>query len=205
MIPGPTIIISCPHYGQYAKRQTLISFNTFGAQLWSDAKRITPMKPESPGLVLCKKCNQFYWTKDARKVTEINNSAEQKEKYRNVDFIEFPNFHQYFKALETIPDEKFLRIRIWQSFNDYFRYGKEKEITQDLQDLNITNLYALLNLLDESDQNDLLMKAEILRNLGWFEESKQLLDRIKESGLLEIKNKFLVEINNQNKLVFQLF
>jgi len=205
MIPGPVFIISCPHCGKSAKKQTLISSNTFGAQLWSDARRFAPMKPESPSLVLCKKCNQFYWTKDAKKMTEINNSAEQKEKYRNVDFIEFPTFHQYFKALETIPDEKFIRIRIWQSFNDFFRNGKEKEITQDLQDLNSTNLCALLKLLDESDQNNLLMKTEILRNLGWFEESKQLLDRIKDSGLLEIKNKFLVEINKQNNQVFQLF
>jgi len=78
MIPGPTIIISCPHCGQYAKKRTLNSFNTFSAQLWSDAGQIAPMKPESPSLVLCKKCDQFYWLKYARKVAEINNSAELK-------------------------------------------------------------------------------------------------------------------------------
>jgi len=106
--------------------------------------------------------------------------------------------------LETIADEKFIRIRIWQSFNDYFRKGKEKEITQDMQDLNAENLTALLKLLDESDQNDLLMKAEVLRNLGWFVESKQLLDKINDVGLMQIKVKFLVEINKQNKQVIQL-
>jgi len=106
--------------------------------------------------------------------------------------------------LETIADEKFIRIRIWQSFNDYFRKGKEKEITQDKQDLNAENLTALLKLLDESDQNDLLMKAEVLRNLGWFVESKQLLDKINDVGLMQIKAKFLVEINKQNKQVIQL-
>jgi len=106
--------------------------------------------------------------------------------------------------LETIADEKFIRIRIWQSLNDYFRKGKEKEITQDKQDLNAENLTALLKLLDESDQNDLLMKAEVLRNLGWFVESKQLLDKINDVGLMQIKAKFLVEINKQNKQVIQL-
>jgi hypothetical protein len=106
--------------------------------------------------------------------------------------------------LETIADEKFIRIRIWQSFNDYFRKGKEKEITQDKQDLNAKNLTALLKLLDESDQNDLLMKAEVLRNIGWFVESKQLLDKINDVGLMQIKVKFLVEINKQNKQVIQL-
>ena len=205
MIPGPPIIISCPHCGQYAKKQTMISYNTFGAQLWSDAKRITPMKPESPSLVLCTKCDQFYWVKDARKVAEIKNSAELKEKYSNVEFIEFPTFHQYFKALETSPDEKYIRIRIWWSYNDYFRTGKGKKITQDMQDLNTKNLTALLKLLDESDQNDLLMKAEILRNLGWLHESKLLLDRISDGDLAWVKEKFLVEINNQNRQTFRLF
>ena len=205
MIPGPIIIISCPHCGQYAKKRTLISFNTFSAQLWSDAKRIAPMKPEFPSLVLCKKCDQFYWVKDAKKIAEVTNHSEQKDKWSAVEFIEFPTFHQYFKALETIPDEKFIRIRIWQSFNDYFRKGKDKDITQDMQDLNTENLYALIKLLDESDQNELLMKVEILRNLGWFDESKLLLDTISNVDLMQIKDKFLVEINKQNMQVFQLF
>jgi len=205
MIPGPPIIISCPHCGQYAKKRTLISGNTFGAKLWSDGKKIAPMLPDFPNLVVCSKCNQFYWVKDAKKVAEIKNSAELKEKYSNVDFIEFPTFYQYLKALETIPEEKFIRIRIWWSYNDYFRMGKGNEVTQDMQDLNTKNLTVLLKLLDESDQNDLLMKVEILRNLGWLDESKLLLDRISDSDLAWVKEKFLVEINNQNKQTFRLF
>lgn len=46
MLPGPTIIIACPLCGQYAKKRTIISGNTFGAKLWSDGKRISPMLPE---------------------------------------------------------------------------------------------------------------------------------------------------------------
>jgi hypothetical protein len=204
MIPGPPIIISCPQCGQYAKKRTLISGNTFGAKLWSDGKKIAPMLPDFPNLVVCSKCDQFYWVKDAKKIAEIKNSAELKEKYSNVEFIEFPTFHQYFKALETIPDEKYIRIRIWQSYNDYFRQGNEKDVTQDMQDLNAKNLLALLKLLGELNQNDLLMKAEILRNLGWFDESKQLPDRIIDVDLMQIKDKFLIEINKQNKQAFRL-
>ena len=205
MIPGPTIIISCPHCGQYAKKRTLISGNTFGAKLWSDGKKIAPMLPDFPNLVVCSKCDQFYSVKNAKKIAEIKNSAELKEKYSNVEFIEFPTFYQYLKALEKIPDERYIRIRIWWSYNDYFRNDHENKITPDMHDLNAKNLLALLKLLDESDQNDLLMKAEILRNLGWFEESKLLLDRISDGDLAWVKEKFLVEINNQNKQVFRLF
>ena len=94
---------------------------------------------------------------------------------------------------------------MWQSYNDYFRQGKETEVTQNMHDLNVKNLLALLKLLTESDQNDLLMKAEILRNLGWFDKSKQLLDRISDSNLMQIKDKILFEINKKNKKVFRLF
>ena len=205
MIPGPTIIISCPHCGQYAKKRTLISGNTFGAKLWSDGKKIAPMLPDFPNLVVCSKCDQFYWVKDAKKIAEVTNYSEQKDKWSNAEFIEFPTFYQYFKALKTIPDERYIRIRIWWSYNDYFRMGKGKEVTQDMLDLNTKNLTALLKLLDESDQNDLLMKAEILRNLGWFEESKLLLDRISDGDLAWVKEKFLVKINKQNKQTFRLF
>lgn len=94
---------------------------------------------------------------------------------------------------------------IWQSYNDYYRQGNEKNITKDMKDMNVKNLLALLKLLGESDQNDLTMRAEILRNLGWFEESKLILDRINDVGFKELKDKFLVEINKQNKQVFRLF
>jgi hypothetical protein len=71
--------------------------------------------------------------KDARKVAEVSNHSEQKDKWSNVEFIEFPTFFQYLKAFETILKERYIRIRIWQSINDYFRKGKEKEITRDMQ------------------------------------------------------------------------
>jgi hypothetical protein len=62
-----------------------------------------------------------------------------------------------------------------------------------------------LTLLKESDENDLLMKAEVLRNLGRFEESRLLLDKVNNPDLIEVKKKFLAEINNKNSQVFQLF
>ena len=49
------------------------------------------------------------------------------------------------------------------------------------------------------------MKAEIYRNLGQFEESKRLLDRISNVDLIQVKEKLLNEINKKNKQVFQLF
>jgi len=74
-----------------------------------------------------------------------------------------------------------------------------------MESLNTENLILLLTLLNEADENDLLMKAEVLRNLGRFEESRLLLDKVNNPDLIEVKDKFLAEINNKNKQVFQLF
>ena len=45
------------------------------------------------------------------------------------------------------------------------------------------------------------MKAEVHRNLGKFEESRELLNRINDPQIVWVKDKFLQEINNQNKRV----
>jgi hypothetical protein len=205
MILGPTIIISCPHCGQFAKKRTLISGNTIGSQLWSDGKKISPMLPEFPSLVLCKKCDRFFWVKEAKTVEEVNDHRELDTKYGDIDFVEFPSFRQYFKALETITAEKYIRLKIWWSYNDYFRESHENEITLEMMNLNTKNLIALLKILDEADDNDLLMKAEIFRQLGWFDESRELLNRMSNNSLAGVKQKILVEICRQNDQLFRLF
>jgi hypothetical protein len=205
MIPGPTIIISCPHCGQLAKNKTLISGNTFGSQLWSDGKKISPMLPEFPILVLCKKCDQFYWVKETKEIERLSENDISDKKWDVIDYLEFPSFHEYFKALETITAEKYIRLKIWWSYNDYFREGHENDITPDMKKLNTENLIGLLKILDETDDNDLLMKAEIFRQLDWFDESRQLLNIMDNTDLAWVKEKLLVEISKQNEQVFRLY
>jgi hypothetical protein len=50
------------------------------------------------------------WVKDAKKVTEVANNADLKEKMEDADYIEFPTFHQYVKTMESIDDEKFKEL-----------------------------------------------------------------------------------------------
>ena len=205
MIPGPTIIISCPHCGQFAKKRTIISGNTFGSQLWSDGKKISPMLPEFPNLAICKTCDQFFWVKEAEEIERLDEYKHPDKKWEVVDYVESPSFHQYFKALETISAERYIRMKIWWSYNDYFRNGNQNEITPEVKELYTENLIVLLKILDEADDNDILMKAEIFRQLGWFDESRELLNRMINNSLAGVKEKILVEICRQNDQVFRLF
>jgi len=74
-----------------------------------------------------------------------------------------------------------------------------------MQKLNTENLIVLFKILDEADDNDLLMKAEIFRQLSWFDESRQLLNRMSNADLALVKEKLLVEISRQNDQVFRLY
>lgn len=204
MIPGFPITISCPHCRYLAYRETVMSRNNLRAKHWSDGKITAPMWPEFPELVLCEKCDNFYWVRQALIVYDFPGEEEAEKKQDKINFLKFPTFFQYFRALDTIPDEHYIRIRIWYSFNDYFRKGKEDQITKEMKELNYENLEKLLNLTNELYDSDILIKAEILRNLGRFEESHKMLEKVTDPDLIEVKDKYLVEIEKKNKNLFQV-
>jgi hypothetical protein len=74
-----------------------------------------------------------------------------------------------------------------------------------MEKLNNENLIKLLKILDGTDNNELLMKVEILRNLGQFDESRDLLKRMNKPKFDWIKDRMIAEINMQNKKVVQLY
>jgi len=74
-----------------------------------------------------------------------------------------------------------------------------------MHEKNTENLTALLKLINETDDEELLMKAEVCRNLGLFDESKALLNRIADPDLSWAKDKLLSKINSQNKRVIRLY
>lgn len=205
MIPGPIMIISCPICGFKGEKKSLISGNTFGAELWSDGKRIAPMLPEYPSFVKCRKCGSFFFTKGKDAQDKFSWSDKGKDKKPEIDFLEFPSFLEYFEALGTDVSEKFLRWMAFHSYNDYIRNNKENEITMDMRDLYFDNLKSLLYLLSEDDQNELFTIIEINRQLGRIEKCKELLDKVDDEKQRSIKSMFSREINNKNTRLFRLY
>ncbi len=49
-----------------------------------------------------------------------------------------------------------------------------------------TNLEALAPLLDEGDENNRFMKAEVLRELGEFESATQVLSRVRSDEVAAV-------------------
>ena len=204
MIPGPVLIIPCPICSFPGKKRTLVSGNTFGADVWSDGKKIAPMLPEYPWLVKCKNCSKFFYTNDSKAVRSINWDDEDRKKWDNIEFFDFPTFEEYFEALGTDVNEKFLRWKAFQSYNDLIRNKKEDEITMDMRDLYFDNLKSLLYLLSEDDPAELFTAIEINRQLGRFEKCLALLNRVDSQKDAQIKSLFLKEVEANNTRLFKL-
>lgn len=204
MIPGPVLIIPCPICSFPGKKRTLISGNTFCAELWSDGKKIAPMLPEYPWIVKCKNCSKFFYTNDSRAIHSIHWDDKDSKDWDHVEFFVFPTFEEYFEALGTEVSEKYLRWKAFQSYNDLLRNNKEDSITLDMRDLYFDNLKSLLYLLSEDDLKELFTVIEINRQLGRFEKCKELLNKVDDLKNDQIKSLFLKEVGNKNTRLFRL-
>jgi hypothetical protein len=205
MTTGPNMIIECPHCGHPAKKRTYFSFNTFGGILWSDGKQTAPMKPEFPDFIFCKKCDSFFWLKDAKEICPEEDSKKFYPNIQNFEFIEYPTFMDHYRALKMMNDIKYARSLMMYSFNDLIRKNKEPEISAGIQKLHGENLFELTEILAENNENEIIMKAEAYRNLGLFGMSESLLEKITNPKLVQVKEKFLAEIRNGNRKLFILF
>ncbi len=175
--PGDDIIRECPGCHGNIIQETMKSGNTFGARSWTDARMVAPMLPDYPWLIKCPKCSDVFWVNEAK---EVGRRKSWEKKGRWADAVEptLPSEDDLFLVLQSNKldrgKEIYVRQRIWWGFNDLIRYqeaGEGKPMPQRHAD----NLWALAGLLDENDAGSRILKAEIARELGEFDECRRLL------------------------------
>lgn len=95
-----------------------------------------------------------------------------------------PTFETFLSvlSLEGLSSNKkrYLRLRAWWAGNDSRR---KKPIAMSV--IERENILALGELLDETNSNDLIMKAEIYREAEDFEKAKALLEKIETTDLVK--------------------
>jgi hypothetical protein len=202
MLPGPDHVVACPHCKALAKHLTLMSGNTFGAQRWTDGKMVAPMLPRPPAVVKCHACGECYWLEDAESVGTVDSEHCRTGRPDNPAWAAAPevkelNEREYYKALRRglaadRQQERELRILAWWRSNDAYRSRQRRSASGAV--LRSTaweeNLKALRDLLDESDEGDRLMKAEVLRELGEFEPARQLLKGVTSDEFSAVARQF---------------
>lgn len=103
-------------------------------------------------------------------------------KWGDAPVVEHPDEERLAEAIVITTDPKrrrFLVILLWHRLNDSVRSGCA--IPTKWASLFRENLESLLQILDDIDPRDRRLKAEVLRELGRFEEALQLLNEFDES------------------------
>ena len=179
MTPGPTIIRKCSACGKHIAEHTIASGNTFGARFWTDGKRDAPMLPDQPWLVKCQHCGTLVWIDEQAQVEEIDpwgSGTGGADRFPDACPASTPTMEDYACFLGTgVSDkqkERYVRLRTWWASNDPRR---ESVQSTPLNSFEAENLRAFVSLLDEGEDNDRLMKAEALRELGEFTDAEKLL------------------------------
>lgn len=197
MMPSLPVVIRCPRCENQLKKQVLYSGNTFGAAYYTDGKMEAPMLPELPQITKCPACKELFWIDEAEEVGEyfpMPLLPGEKE----VSSVRFLSITDYDKALRrklsrNKEDELYLRRQLWWRFNDRVRHGKTLVNSPREGRIWKTNLALLEGILGDNDLEQRIMKAEVLRHLGFFllastklefvrdEQYKQVVDIIKQA------------------------
>ena len=212
MKPGPLHVVACPSCKALAWYAMAFSGNTFGARRWTDGKMIAPMCPQPPSFVRCGSCGSLYWLDEAEQKGTFDplSSIGDNPRLRSAPGVEEPSEAEYYEALEIPPKDPYreleLRTLAWWKSNDPHRGPKGGQVVRFGDDAppptedeaepapphegRVPNMEALAAILDESNDGALLMKAELLRELGCFPEALALLDRIQDEQLRKLAELF---------------
>ena len=211
MILESFYIYKCPNCGNLISRESYISGNTFGAQIFSDGKIIAPMHPLIPNLTKCKKCETIFWLSKLKEIGTFgcDDCTNYVKEWKESDCAAFLDLEDNYNALdkglaENKEEELNIRISIWWEYNNRIREG-ENIFRDEKDELRWTeNLERLKTLLDQSDIDQRMMIAEINRNLGDFENCISVIQTIDDDEVNRMKEKILNECHRKNKWVVEL-
>lgn len=190
LTPGPTIIRECPHCKKPLQQITIGSGNNFGAKWWTDGRMVAHGMPIWPGLGKCPLCGTAFWIKDAKILGEIgwttvNTSPDDKARWSKAPAVADPGEADLLAAASapgvTKEREREARRWAWWKANDAVRQKAVRTITWN--DAQRKNLERLSTLVDVDEECNVILQAEIARELGQFEVcSKLLAGPFKDTG-----------------------
>src|SRR6516162_9126298 len=132
MLPGPDLIIACPHCCGLVRYWTWLSGTSRGTIVWSDGKQkfLGMMPPSPPAVVRCRHCARCYWLAESDEVGTVQAWGEEGQQvnpaWSAAREIEEPAEEEYYQALESNlakdhQQERALRMLTWWCCNDALR------------------------------------------------------------------------------------
>ncbi len=202
MIPGPSQILICPHCGREKQIMSLISGNTFGAELWSDSKQIAPMLPEISLVQKCPHCGKYFVrTRQEVKFAKEEYSFEQgiltfqemKEAFSQISEDGFSDTQEEFRV----------RLMLLHAYNDYHYRCKDKHSVNpsDFRMFVEQGQWLIQNAITDN-----VVKAEFYREIGELNNASLCLNEIHTDDvfLIEIAKSIHEKIEAKDTQVFRI-
>jgi hypothetical protein len=197
-ISGPSSVLQCPDSSAVVLRLSLLSGNNFGATYWSDGESWLPMMPKFPQITRCGDAGRIFWVEDAVVLGKIAipGDGTQPSAWEKAVAARFLSEEEYLDAVATgvaTTPKRLVQLRIlaWRAANDcalgrgqYRAYRQQGPSAPALPCRLPTfpegsrargNLEALVDVFHVEGDNALLLRVEMLRELGRFAEAQTLL------------------------------
>lgn len=210
MNPGPANILGCPYCGGTKEVMSLISGNTFGGTVWSDTRRHYPMLPEVSPIQKCPHCGKYFFMEQAKTCNPHkgdNDECGYSFELGTLNYSELIEAKNQMQHLTLTKMQRWiLNHQLFMAYNDEFRRysrssckqpGKEDEAIFD------ATVKELLEGIEVSTDYD-LFHAELLREIGKFEESTAILMNHTQEEDQWVVEAMLRHISNKDTLPFLL-
>jgi len=146
--------------------------------------------PSSSALLGCPHCSTAYWSKDLP-ISSTYGLGEFRGKSPSASPIHGTKLVELLKQSfwKTQEEEFFLRVMAWWWLNTPYRKAEEGKATSAEIDGRLhENLSGLLPLVEATTTSRAIMRAEILRELGRFQECIGVLDQLIEAKATDVND-----------------
>lgn len=168
---APPVYKQCCHCQNMLTIRPLLEANARNAVLWTDGYVDSPMIAEQPLVAKCGHCAGIVWLAELLMHPEQDPDKAKDYSVLNLDeqwgLLDEPSELEYQHQL-------YLRVKLWHASNHRLRHNKEAKAGYAERERN--NLIKLGEILNVNEEHDRILAAELMRELGRFDEAAQLLN-----------------------------
>lgn len=167
----------CPNCSEIMRTSAVQIDAEEGYRYWSDGKADGGMFPVIVQSGICPACKSPFRFGDASRVSKVGRGRRISNTVLPLDSEGFRTMLNRLEKGGPSGAEKHLRIEWWRHLNDAVRPGHKRIAPlNSIRERELPgNLSRLAELLDESQPEELLLKAELLRESGQFDMALRLL------------------------------